>query len=95
MKPLPLHQDAFGLEMLSYLRTGSPLEIVEREDGYIDAARNTEQYFARFDQWPKRQQRGIAFVRGRTALDVGCGAGRVSLYLLRIPAIVITSSIRS
>ena len=81
MKRLTRHQDAFGLEMRSYLEGGSPLEIVEREDGYIDASPSTEQYFARFEQWPKRQQRGIAFVRGRRALDVGCGAGRVSLYL--------------
>jgi SAM-dependent methyltransferase len=81
MKRLTRHQDAFGLEMRSYLEGGSPREIVERDDGYIDAARSTEQYFARFEQWPRRQQRGIAFVRGRTALDVGCGAGRVSLYL--------------
>jgi SAM-dependent methyltransferase len=81
MKRLTRHQDVFGLEMLSYLKGGSPLEIVEREDGYIDAARSTEQYFARFEQWPRRQQRGIAFIRGRNVLDVGCGAGRVSLYL--------------
>ena len=81
MRRLTSHQDAFGLEMRSYLKGGSPLEIVERDDGYIDTARSTEQYFALFENWPKRQRRGIALVRGRTVLDVGCGAGRVSLYL--------------
>jgi 2-polyprenyl-3-methyl-5-hydroxy-6-metoxy-1,4-benzoquinol methylase len=73
--------DAFGLEMRSYFKGGSPFEIVERDDGFIEAARSAAHYFASFEHWPKRQQRSMSFIIGRHALDVGCGAGRVSLYL--------------
>jgi cyclopropane fatty-acyl-phospholipid synthase-like methyltransferase len=63
------------------LQGWSPFEIVERDDGYIDAANSTGQYFAEFKVLPERQKLGMKFVRGDNALDVGCGAGRVSLYL--------------
>jgi SAM-dependent methyltransferase len=76
-----------------YLRTGhrpdrqlphppmrdSPIEIVERDDGYIDTAASTASYFAPVARWPRR--RAIRLARGSQALDVGCGAGRVALYL--------------
>ena len=75
--------DAFGREIWSYLNGGPPFEIVERDDGYIDAAMSTSSYFADFPRWPSRQKQAMKFVKGKTALDVGCGAGRVSLYLQR------------
>jgi 2-polyprenyl-3-methyl-5-hydroxy-6-metoxy-1,4-benzoquinol methylase len=69
--------------MWACYKGGPPFEIVERDDGYIDAANSTGQYFAQFKDWPERQKRGMKFVRGDNALDVGCGAGRVSLHLQR------------
>jgi SAM-dependent methyltransferase len=82
VKQITSRNDAFGLEMWACYKGGPPIEIVERDDGYIDAANSTGQYFAQFRDWPERQKRGMTFVRGRSkALDVGCGAGRVSLYL--------------
>ena len=81
MKPITSRNDAFGLEMWACYKGGPPFEIVERDDGYIDAANSTGQYFAQFKDWPERQKRGMKFVRGDNALDVGCGAGRVSLHL--------------
>jgi len=81
MKPITSRNDAFGLEMWACYKGGPPFEIVERDDGYIDAANSTGQYFAEFKDWPERQKRGMKFVRGDNALDVGCGAGRVSLFL--------------
>jgi SAM-dependent methyltransferase len=57
----------------------SNYEIVEREDGFIDPA-SALQYFASYADWPAHEREGITRVRGR-ALDIGCGAGRVSLYL--------------
>jgi 2-polyprenyl-3-methyl-5-hydroxy-6-metoxy-1,4-benzoquinol methylase len=80
MKPLAKHRDAFGLEMWAYLKGGDSYEIVERADGYIDTA-STAGYFAPFARWPRRQKDAIRLVRGARVLDVGCGAGRVSLYL--------------
>ena len=83
MERISRRNDAFGLEIWSYLNGGPPFEIVERDDGYIDAALSTSRYFDDFPRWPGRQKQAMKFVTGKTALDVGCGAGRVSLYLQR------------
>ena len=80
MKPVIRHDDAYGLEIVAYFDGGPAFEIIERDDGYI-AAGSTGRYFAEFDRWPRRQKHGMKFVRGKNALDVGCGAGRISLYL--------------
>ena len=60
---------------------GSPFEVVEREDGFVSAASSNASYFADVKHWSPIEQRAIRFARGRTALDVGCGAGRVALHL--------------
>jgi SAM-dependent methyltransferase len=60
---------------------GTPAEIVERDDGFVSIAGSNASYFAEVRQWPATEQAGIRFARGRRALDVGCGAGRVALHL--------------
>ncbi len=91
MKRVLEKHDAFGQEMWAYLKGGLPYEIVERDDGYIDASQFTSLYFAEFRNWPKRQRQSIRYVCGTRALDIGCGAGRVALYLqqkkMRVTAI--------
>jgi SAM-dependent methyltransferase len=81
MKPVPPNRDAYGQQMWAFLRGGSPVEIVERDDGYVNAAASNASYFADLRHWSGPERRAIRFVRGRTALDVGCGAGRVALHL--------------
>ena len=91
MKRVPEKRDAFGQEMWAYLNGGLPYEVVERDDGYIDAGPGTSLYFAEFRNWPKRQRQSMKYIRGARALDIGCGAGRVALHLqqkgMRITAI--------
>jgi SAM-dependent methyltransferase len=73
-------QDAFGHVMYDYLRGTRSQEIIERDDGFFSISPGPALYFAHFDQWPSIEQKAISFARGRV-LDVGCGAGRHSLYL--------------
>lgn len=79
MKP---EEDAYGQEVLAYHRDPEARvhEIVEREDGYVDVSGGPAAYFAPFADWPPVEQELVSHARGRV-LDVGCGAGRVALYL--------------
>jgi hypothetical protein len=62
--------------LLDALRGEATVEIVERDDGFIEATAGPGLYFAPFRRWPGVDRRAMRFVRGRV-LDVGCGAGRV------------------
>jgi SAM-dependent methyltransferase len=73
-------QDAFGREIYAYFTGKDVIEITERDDGFIATGPGPATYFAPFDQWPPQEQEAMQFVQGRV-LDVGCGAGRVCLYL--------------
>ncbi len=75
------HADAYGQEIDAYRRSECDYEVVEREDGYIDAcAGGPAVYFSEYEQWPASHKKAMAYASGR-ALDIGCGAGRHSLYL--------------
>lgn len=74
-------QDAYGRILYDYLNGEQNVEIVEREDGYIDTSRmGPLTYFAEYHVWNNHQQLAIEYVTGRV-LDIGCGAGRHALYL--------------
>ena len=68
--------DAFGQMLLD----GTGPEIIERDDGFLNAARMV--YFAPVSQWPAVERRALRWVRGRV-LDAGVGAGRAALELQR------------
>lgn len=75
--------DAFGQVLQECLRgggrEGNAFELIERSDGYLtvmDAAR----YFAPQEAWTATSRFAAGRSRGRT-LDIGAGAGRVSLGL--------------
>jgi SAM-dependent methyltransferase len=75
-------QDAYGRLIYDYYRGADATEIVERDDGWIATSGGPRHYFASFREWPKHHRLAMRFVRGHV-LDIGCGAGRVSLYAQR------------
>ncbi len=77
---LPDSQDAYGHVIIDHMQGKPTLEIIERDDRYIEISSGSKAYFAPFKDWPDYEKQAIKFVKGRV-LDVGCGAGRVLLYL--------------
>jgi SAM-dependent methyltransferase len=74
-------QDAYGHQMYDYLRKIREVsEIVERDDGFFGVSTGAKYYFSEYRSWHDRERKAMRYVTGRV-LDVGCGAGRVSLYL--------------
>ena len=80
MKP---RGDAFG-HMIADFQNGDRFgrEIVERDDGYFDAASGPEVYFTEYRDWQPHEKRAMKHVRC-SVLDIGCGAARHSLHLQR------------
>ena len=78
------HEDAYGHMIYDYFESKGTLEIseiVEREDGFIDASKlGPKAYFSKYKDLPSHQKKAMKFVSGKI-LDIGCGAGRHSLYL--------------
>lgn len=72
-------EDAFGLMLFALYNGSEVFEIVERDDGYIEAM-SAKGYLSEYEDWTQIEQRAMEFAKGRI-LDVGCGAGRHSLYL--------------
>jgi SAM-dependent methyltransferase len=75
-------RDAYGHLMRDFLRGRAADEIIEREDGLLSLGRwlGPQTYFSSYEDWPPLHKIAMRYVRGRT-LDIGCGAGRHSLYL--------------
>ena len=81
MSRIPPHRDAFGQQMWAFFNGGgSAAEIVERDDGFVSIAGSNASYFEDVRRWSPGTK-AIRFARGHSALDVGCGAGRVALHL--------------
>ena len=74
------YEDAFGHEIYDYFHEKGGYEIVERDDGFFGTSAGPKHYFMDYEEWPESEKEAMRYVRGR-ALDVGCGAGRHSLYL--------------
>ena len=75
-------EDAYGREVYDHFKNGTGYEIVERDDGYVDISSGPSAYFTEYRDWGPHLKKAISHAKGRV-LDVGCGAGRHSLYLQR------------
>lgn len=74
------NSDAYGALLRTYVQEGEDIEIVERDDGFIDAHEGVWHYFTEFDDWFEEEKEAIAYASGHV-LDIGCAAGRVCLFL--------------
>jgi len=74
-------QDAFGKALLDYLDgRGDRQLILEADDGSSAPAMPPAWFFQTSDEWYSWEKKALAALKG-PILDLGCGAGRVSLYL--------------
>jgi SAM-dependent methyltransferase len=72
--------DAFGRALMDWARGGTDPEIYERDDGFVDIGAGPDLFLGGLQHWPSSERQAMRYVRGRV-VDVGCGAGRVALYL--------------
>lgn len=79
IKKVKDYQDAFGQAYHSYFKGKRTSIIIERNDGYIESA-DISEYFSEYKDWSVHIKKAMKYVHGRV-LDIGCGAGRHSLYL--------------
>ena len=72
-----IESDAFGHALMDHLNGCAGHELIERSDGYVAVSAGTETYFAE----PSDHQRVVVEHAVGRVLDIGCGAGRHTLYL--------------
>ncbi len=74
------YKDAFGREIYDYYEGNGGFEIIEADSGYFDLSGGPSVYFHEYKDWSPCEKKAIRFARGKV-VDIGCGAGRVTLYL--------------
>ena len=73
--------DIFGDAIRDYHEGKRPKILIQRDDGHDDMF-SPKTYFRSYKDFDLIEKRALRHVKGRV-LDVGCGPGRVALYLQR------------
>lgn len=73
------NEDAHGNAMWDRFVGGKQNHVIERDDGFL-VVMDTGSFFQEYDEWNYLHKKAMQYVKGRI-LDLGCGAGRHSLYL--------------
>ena len=75
------HPDVFGLYLWDVYNGKNAVQILERDDGHINAnPDSTRLYFSSYDNWSESQRHALSYVHGKV-LDIGCGKGDFLLEL--------------
>ncbi len=73
-------EDAFGHIIYDNHKGLDTDHVIERDDGYIDPMIGDHGYLSEYKNWPSHEKKAMKLVRGKV-IDIGCGAGRHSIYL--------------
>ena len=73
-------EDAFGHIIYDNHKGLETDHVIERDDGYVDPMIGDHGYLSEYKDWPPHEMKAMKLVKGRV-LDIGCGAGRHSIYL--------------
>lgn len=73
--------DPFADALETFIETGKAVLTLARDDGYV-GRENVAWYFTTYPEFWSIEKPALKFARGRV-LDIGCGAGRIALYLQR------------
>jgi SAM-dependent methyltransferase len=79
---MPTDKDVFGHALLDWVTGAAHPEVLERDDGFTQVGAGPDVYLSGFKGWPEAERKALRYMRGRV-LDVGCGAGRVTVELQR------------
>lgn len=72
-------EDLFGEIFMSYLKGDKTKHYIRRDDGYLNEV-DAGRYFTGYAEFPDHEKEILKYVKGKV-LDIGCGAGRHSLWL--------------
>jgi SAM-dependent methyltransferase len=74
------HEDAWGHLMYDHLQGEEAIGFDEDERGFTAVRAGTWFFFTEYKEWPSFEKTAIKYARGKI-LDIGCAAGRHSIYL--------------